>query len=304
MRRFRFAMPGGSSAGPTGCFASSRINQGSREDRIRGKRRPWENRTCPTSFPIWMNMKSLLATIAIVLATLSVANAGYRQGTYVHSYTKKDGTHVSAHYRSGGYVNVPVGETSIVSDYAGSIVTSSGVAPQSVRFIPESPVPRVKTAAELGAFANPYIDSNGRYVPGHWVTPRVAQPRIRQVIRVPAAPRKPLKLSRPHPLSVRILGSLPTSGKFRRDAYGTEFLGSPNRLGPSTSTVGRDFHGRIKRSESAKLAFMRMTGYAHGRPGYVVDHVVPLAKGGADDPSNMQWQTIQDAKAKDKWERR
>ncbi len=56
------------------------------------------------------------------------------------------------------------------------------------------------------------------------------------------------------------------------------------------------------RSERAKEQFMRQTGYPHGRPGYVVDHVVPLAEGGADAPSNMQWQTIQDAKAKDKIE--
>jgi hypothetical protein len=34
----------------------------------------------------------------------------------------------------------------------------------------------------------------------------------------------------------------------------------------------------------------------------VVDHIKALKRGGADDPSNMQWQTVEDAKAKDRWE--
>lgn len=38
-------------------------------------------------------------------------------------------------------------------------------------------------------------------------------------------------------------------------------------------------------------------------PGYVVDHITPLACGGADDPGNMQWQTVAAGKAKDAWER-
>ena len=68
------------------------------------------------------------------------------------------------------------------------------------------------------------------------------------------------------------------------------------------SGVARNKRGRIKRSAAAKRAFMRQTGYPDGRTGYVVDHVIALKRGGGDDPSNMQWQTIQDAKAKDKWE--
>jgi hypothetical protein len=37
-------------------------------------------------------------------------------------------------------------------------------------------------------------------------------------------------------------------------------------------------------------------------PGYVVDHIKPLCAGGADHPSNMQWQTREEAKIKDRRE--
>jgi hypothetical protein len=63
------------------------------------------------------------------------------------------------------------------------------------------------------------------------------------------------------------------------------------------------------RSRAARAAFQRShpcpaTGRASGPcPGYIVDHVKPLACGGADAPSNMQWQSTADAKAKDQWER-
>ena len=64
------------------------------------------------------------------------------------------------------------------------------------------------------------------------------------------------------------------------------------------------------RSTAAKHAFQRLnpcpsTGERRGScPGYVIDHIRPLCAGGPDDPSNMAWQTIQDAKAKDREERR
>lgn len=67
-------------------------------------------------------------------------------------------------------------------------------------------------------------------------------------------------------------------------------------------SVKRDSNGKIHRSQSARHAFMKMTGYPHGRKGYVIDHIIPLKEGGCDCPSNMQWQTIADAKAKDKIE--
>src|SRR5262245_59494720 len=73
---------------------------------------------------------------------------------------------------------------------------------------------------------------------------------------------------------------------------------------PKKSTVAkRGSYGRIKRSSSARTEFMRRTGYPRGRKGYIVDHIVPLECGGADAPSNLQWQTVQEAKIKDRSER-
>jgi hypothetical protein len=63
------------------------------------------------------------------------------------------------------------------------------------------------------------------------------------------------------------------------------------------------------RSAAPVLAFKRAnacpsTGAHRGScPGYVIDHVYPLCAGGADDPSNMQYQTQDAARRKDRWER-
>ena len=68
-------------------------------------------------------------------------------------------------------------------------------------------------------------------------------------------------------------------------------------------------HGERQRSRAARNAFQRSnpcpsTGKRSGScPGYVVDHRNALACGGADTPLNMQWQTVAQARLKDKTER-
>lgn len=78
--------------------------------------------------------------------------------------------------------------------------------------------------------------------------------------------------------------------------------------GNYTQVAQRDSHGKIARSQHAKSDFKKLhpcpsTGKSSGAcPGYVIDHVEPLKRGGADAPGNMQWQTKEDAKKKDKVE--
>lgn len=77
---------------------------------------------------------------------------------------------------------------------------------------------------------------------------------------------------------------------------------------PRCDTCPRDNNGRIQRSASAIKDFKRTnpcpaTRKSTGRcSGYVIDHVTPLKRGGADSPANMQWQTKEAAKEKDLWE--
>jgi len=98
--------------------------------------------------------------------------------------------------------------------------------------------------------------------------------------------------------------------KYRSYSYPSVGTSSTSTSRARCVSCERDSNGKIKRSASAKHEFERMnpcpsTGRTSGPcRGYVIDHIRPLANGGADRPSNMQWQTIEAAKAKDKIERR
>jgi hypothetical protein len=54
----------------------------------------------------------------------------------------------------------------------------------------------------------------------------------------------------------------------------------------------------FSQASAAKAQFMRESGYRNGRPGYVVAYRKPLACGGTDDISNLEWLTVAEAKAK------
>jgi len=45
---------------------------------------------------------------------------------------------------------------------------------------------------------------------------------------------------------------------------------------------------KVNRSESARHQYLKTLGYDKVPAGYEVDHIVPLSRGGADEPYNMQ----------------
>lgn len=116
-----------------------------------------------------------------------------------------------------------------------------------------------------------------------------------------------------HSRGTRSGGSNTGSGSSTHSGTRSETAsGSHSSSGSHKSTYAagakRDSHGKIARSEKSKDEFKKQhpcpsTGKTHGScPGYVIDHVTPLKRGGADAPSNMQWQTTEAAKIKDRTE--
>lgn len=101
-------------------------------------------------------------------------------------------------------------------------------------------------------------------------------------------------------LAVALISADPAFARGHTGGHRAEQHSSREALG-----VSRNRHGRIARSSEAKDAFKRgqpcpSTGRSSGAcPGYVIDHVNPLKRGGADKLANMQWQTKEAAKAKD-----
>jgi hypothetical protein len=105
-----------------------------------------------------------------------------------------------------------------------------------------------------------------------------------------------------------LLVLLPTSATLAKGggAYGSFSTGTHGYR--AALGVARDSHGHIARSTKAKDEFKKAQPCPSTRatsgacPGYVIDHITPLRRGGADAPVNMQWQTVDQAKIKDRTE--
>jgi hypothetical protein len=103
----------------------------------------------------------------------------------------------------------------------------------------------------------------------------------------------------PRPLFAALL-----SGASLADPYAPP--GTP--LDHERGDFARDKRGRIQRSTATVTAFRAehpcpSTGLNAGPcPGYVIDHIRALRRGGADLPHNLQWQSRAAAREKDRVE--
>lgn len=146
------------------------------------------------------------------------------------------------------------------------------------------------TSTQLATHVKGYYRKDGTYVRPHESRSPGAGSHV---YRPPAAPHAPESYSPPRTYTPR--------------APKTYAQPRARALTPSYGPQ-RDEHGRFVRSQSAKDAFRRRnpcpcTGRISGPcPGYVIDHIKALKRGGADRPENMQWQSVTAAKAKDRWE--
>jgi hypothetical protein len=100
----------------------------------------------------------------------------------------------------------------------------------------------------------------------------------------------------------------PRRASSRTETSRVRSVGTHTRSAARCQVCTRDIRGRIARSSSARRAFRAYnpcpaTGLTTGPcTGYVIDHIQALKHRGADSPDNMQWQTREEAKAKDKLE--
>ena len=88
------------------------------------------------------------------------------------------------------------------------------------------------------------------------------------------------------------LPSTPVSPTLTTEPRTVPSIEAPNTL---KQDEARDANRAIERSAAARRAFMEATGFPNGRLGWLIEHIIPIACGGADDATNMQWRTKTEA---------
>ena len=76
------------------------------------------------------------------------------------------------------------------------------------------------------------------------------------------------------------------------------FDGNPFEIGPPPTTGTAGTAPKESQAYECRGSFHLIAALRFDGPLFV-DHIIPLKRGGADEPWNMQWQTTAEGKAKD-----
>jgi hypothetical protein len=91
---------------------------------------------------------------------------------------------------------------------------------------------------------------------------------------------KPYKVKSYHPES------------YKSSSYKKNIANKPTyKIGNTKYIMGESYKNgkpKVERNSTVKKKFLKNRGYDKTPYGYEVDHVIPLHKGGADEPYNMQ----------------
>jgi hypothetical protein len=220
--------------------------------------------------------------------TVHVSGYYRKDGTYVNAYdrsapgTSSYSSHASAKPYSGSPYSPPIAPNA--NDPTTSTSLANTVAPATTVYVPPIPDNATVHVREHERQDGTHVKEYVRSAPGYADT----------VVAVATSSK------REHHTPTKRSSSASTNLSSTNTAL-NHYSAIPYANSP-TSGVQRDAYGRIKRNEAAKRDFMRQTGHPNGWPGHIVDHILPLKRGGCDCPENMQWQTVEEAKAKDKVE--
>ncbi len=160
-----------------------------------------------------------------------------------------------------------------------------------------------------GAHASGGTRTTRSYSPRSGPETRSYSPRTSPEIRAPRVEPSPRVHSSERAPAARATPSIPRSSSRLPEIRSPRSAATPSVHSSAVPGIARTPSGHIERSTAAKDAFQRSnpcpsTGATSGGcKGFVIDHVKPLASGGADRPENMQWQTEGDGKTKDAVER-
>jgi hypothetical protein len=232
---------------------------------------------------------SRIAVISLIVVFISLCQLEAGR-VYVHGYTRKDGTFVKPHYRNSpdSGSNSAKSFTPYIGDNNGSI--SSG-----------------------NMAGTPYLADVPRKAPAVQEDPEVVAKYRNKILEgVVAWQMEKAEAGSDSAQCAIGMRYLKGDGLAQSETIGRTWLVESAKQGNSDAydvlknvdfeVPFKDKSNRVIQSTSARREFLVKSGYPKGRIGHVIDHIVPIEKGGADVVGNLYWASYKEAREKETWD--